>query len=378
MTGLTGIELRELDLALAAEVGTATGVHRTRPLLLARVVTTDGEGWGECGALGEGTSVDPPIGDVRPVAEGMAGALVERGDCVLPPFAETAGAASRMARAMFEMGFLDALLTASAQSLGAHLGGDRTAVPVGAVVGIPSARDTDRLLAMAEVALGAAAGGAQRLRIKIAPGWDVAPVRAIRTEYPDLTLQVDANGTYREVAGSADGADALERLEEFDVACIEQPLPPGELEAHARLAATLRSPIALDESLASVAQVDAALALGAMTVACLKPSRLGGFDAALEAQERCAAAGCHAFVGGFFESGLARCANVAVASRRGFDLPGDLTSPVGYLSAQPFDFPEVRNGSVAVPTEPGVGSTARREVIDRLTVWQRWIGGRGT
>src|SRR5580704_13873897 len=65
---LVGIELVRLHVNFRTEIGTATGVHRVRPLLFVRVVGDAGEGWGECAALAEGTAVDPGIEEVDAVA----------------------------------------------------------------------------------------------------------------------------------------------------------------------------------------------------------------------------------------------------------------------------------------------------------------------
>jgi O-succinylbenzoate synthase len=280
-----------------------------------------------------------------------------------------------MARALFEMALLDATLSAAGTPLHDHLGGDRRLVPVGGVVGMPPRRDVGALLD----AVGAVVDrGARRVRLKIGPTWDEVPVRAVRERYPDLALQADANGAYRRAPDGDDGVAALRRLDAFALTCLEQPLASADLEGHAQLCRVLTTPVALDESLWSEAQVAAALELGAMAVACLKPSRLGGLDAAVAAQARCTEAGCHVFVGGFFESGLGRSANLALASRAGFDLPGDLTPPVDYLSAQPFAYPAPEGGTVAVPDGAGVGAAPDHEVVERHTVWQRWLGGRAT
>ncbi len=65
---LTGVELVHVEIPFRAGIGTAVGVHRTRPLLFVRVVAGDAEGWGECAALSEGTSVDPALDDVERAA----------------------------------------------------------------------------------------------------------------------------------------------------------------------------------------------------------------------------------------------------------------------------------------------------------------------
>jgi O-succinylbenzoate synthase len=376
-TRLLGIELREVDLGLTSAVGTAVGTHRGRPLLLARAITEHGEGWGECGALETAVGTDLTIEELLPFLRTAARELVARGDASPEAVRSITGdhPAARMARALFEMALLDDALCSEGRSLAVHLGAQRDAVAVGAVVGIPTERDRGAVLAAVDAALDGERGGAVRVRLKIAPDWDVEPVAAVRARYPDLALQVDANGAY---PASEDGTERLQRLDAFGLTCIEQPLPVTDLEGHARLRQTLATAVALDESLWSLARVAGALEAGAMDVACLKPARLGGLAAALGALRLCTEAGCRAFVGGMFESGLGRSANAALSAVPGFDLPGDLTSPVGYLSAQPFSYPPVRAGMVLVPTGCGIGATADRDVIERHSVSAEWFGGAAT
>ena len=130
-------------------------------------------------------------------------------------------------------------------------------------------------------------------------------MRAVRDVHPDLVLQVDANGSYasRPIGTTACG-DRLGGLAEFEVLCVEQPLPPADLVAHAELRRRIGVPICLDESLSSPRRVLDALRNGSCQVACLKPGRLGGMRAARQAHAACVDAGVSVFVGGFFEAGL--------------------------------------------------------------------------
>jgi len=370
-----GLELWRLGLVLRRPVGTAAGTHGARPVVLVRVIADGADGWGECGALAEGTSVDPPL-------DAVWRALVERGaarlataararDGELPPAAVVphlfdATPTSRMAAAALEMAVLDAELRTVGQSLANRLGvpADVRAagVATGAVVGIPPDRDVGSLVDDVGRLVD---GGFARVRLKIEPGWDVVPGAAVRRAFPTLVIQVDANGAYRLPAGGGedagggaatlDDARRLTALDELDVACIEQPLPPADLPGHAELAGLLATPVALDESLTSIRRVDDAIRYGACEVACLKPARLGGLLAARRAVERCRAAGVPAFVGGFFETGLGRTANAVLAAVPGFSLPGDLSDPAGYLVDNPVPYVPVAGGRVTLPTAPGVG-----------------------
>ena len=98
-------------------------------------------------------------------------------------------------------------------------------------------------------------------------------------------------------------------------------------------------------------------------MACLKPARLGGVRATRAAHAACAAAGVPAFVGGFFEAGLGRASNLALAARLSQDATGlvsDLGDPADYLAVDPCGYPPVVDGWVRVPDEPGRRALARR------------------
>jgi O-succinylbenzoate synthase len=114
----------------------------------------------------------------------------------------------------------------------------------------------------------------------------------------------------------------------------------------------------------------------ACAMACLKPGRLGGVRATRSAHAACAEAGVPAFVGGFFETGLARASNLALAARLSQDATGlvsDLGDPAGYLSVDPCGYPPVVDGWVRVPDEPGVGKAPDAGVLDRLEAPRRWF-----
>jgi O-succinylbenzoate synthase len=275
-----------------------------------------------------------------------------------------------MLGAVFEMAVADAELRLAGRSLADALdvGAGYETLPVGAAVGIPPGHDLGVLRAQVSEAV---AGGAARVRIKVQPGWDVDPVAVVRADHPDLVLQVDANGSYR-----MGDAEQVERLAAFGVLCIEQPLPPADLVAHAEFARRTSVPVCLDESLSSPRRVLDALRNQACRVACLKPGRLGGLRAARLAHAACAEAGVAVFVGGFFEAGLGRASNLALAARFAQDATGlvdDLSDPGSYLEQDPCGYPEVRNGWVEVPDQPGVGAWPDDGVLASLGAERSWF-----
>jgi len=378
---LFGVELVRVDIPFRSEIGTAAGVHRIRPLLFVHVVAEEGEGWGECAALARATSVDPALDEVEEAAAARGVARLSHASRArgghLPTSAEVpqlfaASPVDRMLAAAFEMAVWDAELRAGGRSMAEALGTGPgfDAMPVGGVVGIPAGRDLGTL--RAEVAACVTAGAA-RVRLKIEPGWELAPVRAARADHPALVLQVDANGSYR---GSDEDIAVLSGLADYDVLCIEQPLPPADLVAHAQLAQLLPVPICLDESLSTPRRVRDALRNGSCAMACLKPARLGGVRATWAAHAACADAGVPVFIGGFFEAGLGRAANLALAARLSEDATGlvsDVGDPGDYLSVDPCGYPPVVNGWVRVPDGPGVGNWPGEAALEKLDARRRWF-----
>ncbi|MEX2293691.1 MAG: o-succinylbenzoate synthase [Acidimicrobiales bacterium] len=354
------IELVTLRLPLATPFRSASSRRTERTVLLVHVMADEAEGWAECVAEVEPTYspeyVDgaahvlrhhllprawaAPIGDalsVRKQLEGVRG--------------------HPMAKAALELAVLDAQLRAAGRSLAGWLGATAAAVPAGASLGLHD--NVQDLLTEADQALVA---GAARLRVKIAPGQATDPVLALRAHVgPEVALQADANGSFR-----LDDPAHLAELEDLDAAaltCLEQPLAPDDLVSHARLALRLATPICLDESITSVATLDAAVALGACGILCLKPGRVGGWLAARAIYDRCGELGLPVWVGGMLETGIGRAANIALAALPGMSLAPDL-DPRGRfhpdLAGPCLPGPD---GLVAVPDDPGTGAVPNKELL---------------
>lgn len=100
----------------------------------------------------------------------------------------------------------------------------------------------------------------------------------IRREFPSgsIELRLDANGAFT----PQNALDRLNRLSEFDIHSIEQPIKSGQWEEMARLCRLSPIPIALDEELIGFHSDDfKTRLLDTISPACiiLKPSLCGGF-----------------------------------------------------------------------------------------------------
>src|SRR5215472_4887206 len=115
---------------------------------------------------------------------------------------------NNMAKASVEMAFWDLLGKSSGKSLSKLLGGTRDFVASGVSVGLQKTKQK-----LVEVVAGFVDEGYRRIKIKIKPGKDLELVEAVREEFPDTPLMVDANGAYdpkeSSVLGKLDAFDLL-------------------------------------------------------------------------------------------------------------------------------------------------------------------------
>lgn len=358
---LTGFELVRVEIPLAhGEFRTSFGSESIRDVLLLRALSPDAEGWGEC------------VAGIRPAysPEYVEGAqhlirhhLLPRIFALPEVSAHEVGSVLApikghpMAKAAVEMAILDSELKSRGQSFGSFLGAVREAVDCGVSIGIEE--NLDELIATVE---GFLEQGYQRVKLKIEPGWDLEPVRAVRERFGDILLQVDANAAYT----LADSRH-LAKLDAFDLLLIEQPLPEDEVRAHAELASILETPVCLDESITSARAAADAIAMGACSIVNIKAGRVGGYLEARRVHDVCAASGVPVWCGGMLETGIGRAANVALAALPNFTLPGDTSASDRYFEediTEPF---VLRDGRLDVPTGPGLGVTADAGRLQEVT-----------
>ena len=362
---LRAVELRRIALRLVTPFRTSFGVQTARDVLLVRIEAAsargDVEGWGECVALTDPVySSEYVDGAEHVLRRHLVPRLFAAPDAVSADVMHRVLAPVKghpMAKAALELALLDAELRAEAVPLAARLGATRTRVECGVSVGI---FDVPELLDQVD---GYVDAGYRRVKLKIEPGYDVEPVRAVRERHPDLALQVDANTAY-----TVADADRLRALDVFDLLLIEQPLAEDDLLGHAEVARQVRTPICLDESITSVRVAEQALALGACTIVNIKAGRVGGYLEAVRLHDLCAARGVPVWCGGMLETGIGRAANVALGALPGFVLPGDTSASDRYYARDVLTEPfQLVDGCLAVPSGPGLGIVVDTDVVDAIT-----------
>jgi O-succinylbenzoate synthase len=334
-----------------------------RRVLLIEAVVDGVAGWGECVA-GETPSYSPETTETAwhvlhdhlwPTLKGQQfGSAKDVGDLL----AWVRG--HNMAKAGLESAIWDAEAKQKRVPLAKLLGGVHEEVASGVSIGIKAS--LEELLRAVEVELEA---GYQRIKIKIKPGYDLAPVEFLRTKLPAIKLMVDANSAY-----TLADASLLRKLDQFYLMMIEQPLGWDDLYAHVELQKELQTPICLDECIHTEQQARAAIELGACRIINIKLGRVGGYTAARRIHDLCEQSGVPVWCGGMLESGIGRAHNIALSTLPNFTLPGDVTASRRYWVEDIIE-PEVavsRRGTIRVPDGPGIGFTPRLDLIEKLTV----------
>ena len=359
---LRKITLREIHIPLIAPFETSFGSTSLRRILLVEADVDGISGWGESTA-GENPyysyeTVETArhiIGDfLWPMLKGRE---LNAASEVFDLLAQVRG--HNMAKAAVETAIWDAEAKQKNLPLAKLLGGAREEISSGVSIGIQPSIEV--LIAKVEKEL---AAGYQRVKIKIKPGNDVEPARALRQRFPRLRLMVDANSAY-----SLEDALLLQQLDQFFLIMIEQPLGYDDIYSHAALQRQLETPICLDECIHDIEHARAAIEIAACKIINMKLGRVGGHTAARRIHDLCQSKSIPVWCGGMLESGIGRAHNIAMSTLPNFTLPGDVSASRRYWTEDIIE-PEVEvtpKGTIRVPTAPGIGYAPRLDRIEALT-----------
>lgn len=353
------IELRLLNLPLVEPFVAAHGAMTIREIVVVRIETDQGYGWGECSALPDPTYTDEfAEGAFLILEDELAPRLVSHrlmATAVADRLSVVGG--NPMAKAALEMALCDAELRLSGHSLAERIGAATSQVAAGATVGLGALAD------VVERAEALEAEGFGRVKLKIKPGHDLEVVAAVRSQTPSLEIQVDGNGAY-----SHEHLALLVELASSGVSAIEQPFSPIQLSSVQALVEQSPVPIVADEAADSIRTVELLKQEGALSGVSIKPSRLGGIEAACRMHELCVDLGLAVTAGGMIETGLGRHALAAVAALDGFTLTGDLSPARRWLAADPWPDLTMTAGMIEVPAGPGIAPEPDPELLDRYSV----------
>jgi O-succinylbenzoate synthase len=365
------VELRKIHLPYVLPFETSGWRELGRYPVIVRIEADGLVGWGES-VVGTHPFYSEESTDTvfiilqKYLAPMLLEAELGRAEDVTPAFAKVRG--NRFAKAGLEFATWDLFAKAAGKSVAQLLGGTRDRVEVGVSVGVQP--DIDTLLQVVGDYLN---DGYRRIKLKIKPGWDIEPTRAVRETWPDLKLQVDANSIYR-----LEDGPHLAKLDEFDLLLIEQPLAHDDIFDHAKLKPMLQSPLCLDESIVSPEHARWAIEMEACDIINIKPGRIGGLADSVRIHDLAMAAGMPVWHGGMLETGIGRYFNVALASLPNFVLPGDISANDRYYArdivTNPFTLNQ-EDSTLTVPDTPGSGAIVDEDFLDDVTLetWELTI-----
>ncbi len=360
---LEGARLRVVALPLVSPFTTSFGTQTRREAVLVELYGEGLRGLGECAAGVEpGYSYETRETSLEALRSYILPAVVGAEPSTPAQLAARWNwvRGHNMAKAAAEMAILDLAGQMAGMSLAAILGGTKEEIPSGVSIGIqPSLPAT---LAMIE---GYLAEGYRRIKLKCKPGYDIELAAEVRRAFPATALMLDANSAY-----TLSDLERLRQLDRFELMMIEQPLAHDDLVDHAALQAQLETPICLDESVESMADLRAAFRLGSGRILNIKAGRVAGLIPALAIHDACLAESWPVWCGGMLETGIGRAANLALASLPGFTLPGDTSASDRYYHQDILETPFrlSPHGTLPVPKGPGLGVVVDEAALDRATV----------
>ncbi len=367
MPRIDRLELRIVRLPLVRPFQTSSSRKAHLDHILVRVEGEGVVGWGECASPSDPYYCPETTGTCWHILEDfLAPAVLGRDWSTIEELAALYRPVkgNRFAKAGLEMACWDALARSTDVPLHRMLGGTRPEILSGVSLGIEASVDV-----LFEQIGRYLDEGYRRIKLKIAPGWDVEIVRQVRERYPDILLQVDANSAY-----SLDDLPTLQALDDFNLLLIEQPLAHDDIIDHARLQAALKTPVCLDESIHTADDARKAIEIGACRIINIKVSRVGGLLEAKRVHDVCQARGIPVWCGGMHEFGIGRAANVAISSLPGFTLPGDVSGSDKYYTEDIVAPPILADrGAIAMFEGPGLGVEPMLDRIEARTLRRQSI-----
>ena len=192
------------------------------------------------------------------------------------------------------------------------------------------------------------AAGYPALKVKLGSEKDLEIMRTIRDE-TDARIRIDANAGW-----TADQAvEMVERLAEFDVELVEQPLPPGSPGDWRRVREAASMPVFADESV--LVSPDVPALSGLVDGVNVKLMKCGGIREALRLIHTARAHGMAVMIGCMIETSAAITAAAHLSPLADYaDLDGNLL-----ISNDPFAGATVRQGRLVLPEGPGTGVAPR-------------------
>ena len=366
---ITRVHCHPVTLAVRPEylIVSSAGAHVVSRYVFVRIETDQGlTGWGEATVVPQ-WSGETQGGATALIQDYFAAmlkgqdpedyeALVARMDGIVDnPFT----------KAGLEMALLDLVGQKQKLPLYELLGGAKhpLQIPIKFSIGLREPEDTSA------IAVGKVKQGFTAIKLKVGPDTekDYRRVQAVREAVgPKIRLNVDVNGGWtveqaiREIA----------RYEEFKLEYVEQPTPRWDIDGMARVRRASALPIMADESVFTVWQAEQVIAKKAADLISVYPGKNGGVLKARRICQLAEEAGiiCHLGSNLEWDIGCSAMCHLAAAcpAVRAELFPVDILGPLYYAVHPTGKAIAFQNGTVTVPTGPGLGLEITTKEIERL------------
>lgn len=240
----------------------------------------------------------------------------------------------------------------------------------GVVIGLGS---SEEVCAKVDAAVKA---GYTRVKLKVVPETVLECVSAVRRAHPDVVIMLDANQSFDE-----SHLETLRKLDEFNIACIEEPYNPhyiprnGDTNLFARLSDLqnyIKTPVCLDESVVTAWDMEEAMDFDNLKCYALKVAKFGGIQPTLDFYKWAREQGKITWMGGMFDTGVSKRMHAAFATLPGMDLPADVSDYRAYFEHDTAVPPlELHEGELMLNTvdhPAGLGCVLDKEYLQSVLV----------
>ena len=368
---ITGVETIPVSVPLRPRlmIRASRGTHSTSPFLLVRVHTDAGiVGLGEVSCTPRWSGEDHFTAQhfiqtiLAPLLIGQQPSQIE----TLTAKLEQGIAGNYFTKAALEMALWDIFGKSVGLPVYRLLGGPvrEEITTKWSVSGLEPAR-------AAEIASWAISEGFHTVKVKVGiePGADLARVKAVRNAVGgEIRVGVDANGGWSRAAALS----TVERLKEYDIFFVEQPLPASDIPGMAHLRHRAGLPVIADESVYTPQDALRLVRAEAADVFSVYVGKAGGIGPARRIVAIAEAAGMACTIGSNLEMGVGTAAMIHLAmAARGVlseDFPCDIIGPLYYeddLLVEPLP---VGKGKARPLERPGLGVELDEKKIERYRV----------
>ena len=362
---IVNVEPIIVEIPLTRPVQGVHGRTTVQRSVLVRVTGDDGlEGWGNVDptpgySLVTADTIHRTVSELAPVLIGLDPFNVHRALVVM----DTRVSEGYEAKAAVEMALMDLKGRATGLPLHSLLGGRvKDEVTLNAWIGTVSPEQA------AQEAREWLARGFTTAKIKVSgPSPEgVERVAAVRAAVGDrMKLRVDFN----ESLAPADAVNAVRRLEPYELALVEQPIPRADISGLADIRRRTSIPLMADESVTGPASLIEIIRRHAADIVKVKVMKQGGLLRTVAMIECAAAAGLRVVIGHGFGLTLSTLAEAAVAATSDAVMSGcEAVGPLkmaGDVVSEPLS---LAGGVIELPDTPGLGAHIEPDALKRYRV----------